>query len=1125
MSTNIINYTLDSATPKNANGTFPGVGTNIKVVTGPGTHAYGNFPKAVEFAANSSIKTPIPANTFDKNRFVAQVLFKPKASQTGIQTLVDCNSLPFNIFLNNPGVTPAYVGIQLKTVEYGATTADTLLRTTTLNMAGWNSLELLFDNDVMVLLLNGVAVSAASISGSELSPATGTQLVLGQNAVAPAQQFHGQMAAFRFFNGLTLAQATQAASARLSPEWHIHAKYVQFKDFYTFGNPASNILFDEQLASYTKRWDSAMIIAPVGAGTAYEMHGLIYAAYKADPSLRLKLGVPISDEQAGARAGSRKNMFTKGAIYFSDATGAKPVLGTLYSEYEGMGEGGSIIGLPIKAEVAVSGGKMQEFQNGHMYHRDGNDAAFEIHGLILNEFKAKGGLTRYGFPISNETPLKAANGTTQVGVVSEFEKGNIYFSDATGAKEVLGSSRTNYNRIGGHLSPLGFPTSHETALPGAVAGSVYNTFQHGMITRIGGQVRIACPFQIFVGRARTKEDEGAGAGKNDPYFRVKVLENGVEKYNKRFPDSGYYNEKPTVDLNTLTNVTFYPNAINKSFVFDFEAWDYDSTNPNDHLGKFTYTLDAKNAFGWMNTADGNLASGPFKNVYNVDWQIRPVAPTPATNTFWKTGNPSTDPVTWTQCSDAFRDIDPTPESWDMLDELDEFFYDKAIKGVAKRGSCYGVATYAGKCWNSTQKHYGALDKYTLDAALRHEYTVHQARQWGDRTVDWVTGLFFKNLTQDPKQIFALSKAAFDRGEQPVMCFTDGANLLRQKGHCVLPVAWDNSAKPWKIKVHDPNNTKGTLTDIIINPDTNTWSFQMSTLWSGGFRTGGRLYYIPYTTYAPRPRTPYLAALGRIDDLINYVLSEHVETVSLVDESGRDISGSNIVDGTVAAAQKSFLPIMPLGAEANFTGTLLVRPGGTFPSAAAIQALKASSMPNWSSINLGDGFTHQMKGRLAGNFTTQLIQNFNFVTLQGQIAAGEAFSFGAKNFASPGRLLTIKSPQARTYTLEAGTKLGGKEEGITAKLSGFSVKANTDAKISIDPSLGTLDIVTGGAAVNTVLEINGKIGVDTFRRTYDLKVEGGTRLFLREALLENVLNGGRIDNIMGNANQIFQIRAR
>lgn len=1119
MSTTLIDYKLSSTTVKNPNGTYPATVSGPKVVVGPGTTAYGSFANVLEFSIGSKISVPLQASAVDAKQFAATVVFKPKASVLGRQTLVDCSALPFTIWCEAAGVAPAAVGVQVRSKENGTAIASSALKATDLNPTGWNQIDLVYDTDTLVLVLNKKIVTVIGLPLGTLAASTGSILTLGQS-VTGGMQFQGQMALFQLHNGIPDALKVLLAEVRTRPEWLISRKYMAVKDIYSFGNPVSAVEFDSTIPAYQQRYQFGVIIAPVGAGAAFEVHGLIYVKYRDEAGLKAKLGVPLSDEINGGAVNTRKNMFTKGAIYFSDASGAHPIFGSMYADYEALGGPQHVIGLPTKSEVSIAGGKSQEFQRGTMYKWDGADAGFEIHGLIRDEFVKKGGIGRYGFPLSNEEPVRNAS-NAEVGRLNIFQLGHMYFSAATGARELRGEILSNYLRVGGVRSLLGLPTSHEETFA-ALSGSKYNTFQRGTIISHNGQTRIACPFKIRVNRVETKESDELD--QNDLFMTISVLENGVEVFKKRWPETGHDNGHNNVEPNVTTPV-FQPNAIIKTYTLTIKVTDYDDfiNGGDDHLGTFTKVLDAKNAWGWFETMDGIMNSGVISLIKNINWSILPEVPAGTPNDFWNFDNFSTPTLSFDQACQSMRDIDNTPDVWDPLDYADRAFYNAAMKKIGAKGNCYGMSTLALKAWKDRAGYAIPLKNYTLNPGLQSEIQVHQARQLGDATVGWVIDQFTANMTQNPKEVFIKSRNANNHGNSPVICFTDSANLLKNSGHCVLPIKWDDSTPIWKITVFDPNH-RNVAKEILIDSTKNTWSYANGLNWAGGHKTGGRLYFVPGHVAMGRPRTPYWAVLGRIPDLVGYFFSDLLDTVDIVDELGKSLNIGDFLDLNVSDMLKKFFPFIGMGQQGNPGGTMMMRPHGSKLSSTTLAALAATTAPNWSSLNLGDGFTHRMKGKSTGTIELGMTQHLSSLTLSGGIENGEALSFGAKNFNTPDRLLTLKSGKARSYGISMGTRFGFEGDAMNVSFN-FPTNANLDAKLMMDPSMSRVDLLTSGTALPTTILINGRIGGQEYQKRFESVIEGGVRFNFQDALRNNAIQRGKIDALKGTATQVNQIQGR
>ncbi|QEH34998.1 LGFP repeat protein [Aquisphaera giovannonii] len=213
---------------------------------------------------------------------------------------------------------------------------------------------------------------------------------------------------------------------------------------------------------------------------AHVVYGSIGVDYVAQGGPAGPLGLPTSDEvNIPGVAGGRMNTFQHGAAYYSNATGARAVYGSIGGEYLYQGGPTSGIGLPITDEVdvpGVAGARMNTFQGGTIYWSNAT-GAHVVYGVIRDEYLHQAGpASGIGLPITDEVDIPGVAG----GRMNTFQRGTIYWSNATGAHVVYGVIRDEYLRQGGPASGIGLPTSDEMDVPG-VAGARMNTFQHGVI--------------------------------------------------------------------------------------------------------------------------------------------------------------------------------------------------------------------------------------------------------------------------------------------------------------------------------------------------------------------------------------------------------------------------------------------------------------------------------------------------------------------------------------------------------------------------------------------------------------------------------------------------------------------
>lgn len=151
--------------------------------------------------------------------------------------------------------------------------------------------------------------------------------------------------------------------------------------------------------------------------------------------------------------------------------------GEIESKYQDLNGPRGFLGQPTASEQKKGKGLFRTFQGGHIYWSV-DTGAHEVHGDILKQYLVKSGATGIlGFPRSDEE-----NGKRNGSKVNQFESGAIYWSSATGAKEVHGMIFARYLDIGAEGSFLGLPKTDELT----VAGGKKSSFEGGNIYWSGG---------------------------------------------------------------------------------------------------------------------------------------------------------------------------------------------------------------------------------------------------------------------------------------------------------------------------------------------------------------------------------------------------------------------------------------------------------------------------------------------------------------------------------------------------------------------------------------------------------------------------------------------------------------
>ncbi|WP_174551741.1 alpha/beta hydrolase-fold protein [Nocardia grenadensis] len=211
------------------------------------------------------------------------------------------------------------------------------------------------------------------------------------------------------------------------------------------------------------------------AGGAYPVAGRIGGGYQAAAGPSGVLGLPTGAEQPLPDGRGRFQQFRHGSLYWTPETGAQVVRGAILEEWGRQGFEGGPARYPVGPEVRTPNrdGSVQPFEGGPFYFSPAT-GAHRVEGTILAKYAELGfENSRLGFPAAAQVPLK------DLGQFTRFEGGSIYWSPLSGAWAVRDGPLMDAWRDAGYENGrLGFPISDEFPIP----GGVQQNFQRGFIT-------------------------------------------------------------------------------------------------------------------------------------------------------------------------------------------------------------------------------------------------------------------------------------------------------------------------------------------------------------------------------------------------------------------------------------------------------------------------------------------------------------------------------------------------------------------------------------------------------------------------------------------------------------------
>ncbi|WP_448617629.1 N-acetylmuramoyl-L-alanine amidase [Geodermatophilus sp. URMC 65] len=316
------------------------------------------------------------------------------------------------------------------------------------------------------------------------SPTTGSQLVRGDI-----------LAAWLAAGGATGSLGFPTTSDAPTPDGRGYFVRFQGGDIYWSQATGARILV---LGSIRRTWLAAGGTAgylgfpttnegPVGTGASARfqggdlfwspttstriVRGDILAAYHAAGGPTGYLGFPLSSDAPTPDGRGYFVRFQGGDIYWSQATGARIVRGSIKDTWLAAGGVTSFFGFPVTDDTATGKGAFVRFQGGDVYWSP-TTGTHIVRGDILAAYHAAGGATgSLGFPTTSDAPTPDGRG-----YFVRFQGGDIYWSQATGARIlVLGSIRRTWLAAGGTAGYLGFPTTNE----GPVGTGASARFQGG----------------------------------------------------------------------------------------------------------------------------------------------------------------------------------------------------------------------------------------------------------------------------------------------------------------------------------------------------------------------------------------------------------------------------------------------------------------------------------------------------------------------------------------------------------------------------------------------------------------------------------------------------------------------
>ena len=663
------------------------------------------------------------------------------------------------------------------------------------------------------------------------------------------------------------------------------------------------------------------------------------------------LGAPVQDPVI-LKSGAIAVYFERGMITVRPDNRAFVTYGEIYLRYRTFSDVNSFLGLPVSDEEPVGPGRRSRFDFGEICFKS-SVGAFEVHGAIHDRFEALGGPAAFGFPMTNESSVML-NGK-ETGRSNNFENGkSIYWSGASGAWDVYGAIKAEWDTLGGAGGLLGLPTSGETDTPlahapGPDAGGRYNNFQNGVIVwHPSGPYAGANPvmnLHFYVDAFNSSFD--------DIHVQAKVHSSYGQDFDNWIPSSDGYASNPRVQRDLIPLIPVVHSDLSISVWFD--GLGHHTIGQDERLGIYQATLNISNLWGLRDGPahppnQNSNSSYSFSCNFRTQSDVPSPPGTPWRKQFWwPFNNFSTASLSWQQYAETYTDVhDQESVIWHPFDHL---FYTLAYEGVCANGNCFGMclesiyaqnhrSIYGEPLYSDPYNGYtpallGGAKPGPGDGTLTNDINIKHGYQIGAECINYFLGKFVSGETHDPVKTFQESLASFQAGDTPVISISK--DYFFGGGHCIRPYEWNNQTNPWTIKVANPNTPASISPDdnaavnvIRIDPKANTFSIDEApgTTYTGSASSGGRMFSIPYSVLSSPPVTPFWDVLSLLAAGTIIVMGGDGQTKQITDQAGNTwLTAQGAINENPATRIPDFAPIPLLHAAAsgaNLAGEVLRR---------------------------------------------------------------------------------------------------------------------------------------------------------------------------------------------------------
>ena len=776
------------------------------------------------------------------------------------------------------------------------------------------------------------------------------------------------------------------------------------------------------------------------------------------------LGAPLGGAAHYTEAGKlgQAQTFERGVIAVRPDGGCCVVYGEIYARYLQLGGITGTLGWPKSDETGTAnGGRFSDFDGGTLFWSATSGAKLVRHA-ILAKYDSLGTAASYlGLPISDEEPL-IVRGTT-LGYFSLFAGGGIWWTNSLGAHDLPSYVLDYWRQHGGATGIFGLPTSELWN----ISGTTLAEFERGLVVFTPSETLPFFDLDVYVGQFESNFD--------DIHVEVDVAVTNPNQHEHFWIPSSGYASNPVADhhvniglLRLATEVTVTATGYGDH-----------TLGHDERLGTFKGVYNARNVWGIPAQQTQTSALHPATENANPSFHFNTTvaiktrglfnSPDPRRSLWWPFHNFDTPFLSQHQMAQTFTDV--SEDETNFWHPFDNLFYKYVYQRSGESGTCFGMcleaiyarvdrSVFAEPVFDNPLIAYppglaggDALDAPTEKPAdtarFKEPCQIKFGYQLGHSMIDFAMGKFLSGGTYDPVTAFRESRDAYTKGDFPILSLTSGG--LGSPGHAIMPYRWDDSSKPWRIWVANPNAPASTIPDdndshnvLFIDPDTNSFHFVVGNdklgnpeLWQGGRDGPGMLFSVPFHILSSEPATPFwdvVAALAAAtlvllifagdDDATTQIADGHGATAFRPPNSRARASGAKVAWElkTDPAGRPNVAPVMLFNPPPAGARTELYRIGSPVPFRKATDRTAATDLP---AATLA--YTHTVAATGAYQWAVKPPGGSTVVSLTGGSGSD---TIQVEQIGRPGQSVSIRSEAGRKAQI---TVCGARQDAASARL--------------------------------------------------------------------------------------------